>query len=170
MKKLLVVFFVALCAFSCFANVSTWTKKYYVDDFGDPTNQAYLLSESIKIKHGSYSWDEQYCSILVDDNGVSFKIGTVYYTEWTIKTKTASGETHTFKGELGTSTGRVLMSNYSPLYSSYTQQKVDTFISDILQGSRVILMPDNPYTSDKYDFGTVTLSLEDLKQVRPNWQ
>ena len=162
MKKLLVVFFVALCVFSCFADIAKWEKGFYVDDFGDPTTEAYLVSERIPISYGPYAWDDSRCRILVDVKYVSFDLGeTVFYNDWTIKTKTPSGTTHTFSGVLERGNGRVYISGVTDTLM---------FLKDIVEGSRLIMMPNNPYTSDKYDFGTVTLSLEDLKQVRPNWQ
>ena len=162
MKKILITLVVLLLGVSVFAS---WSKNYYVDDFGDKTDIPYLTSEFINIKYGEYSWENESCRILIDEDNVSFSIGKTYYDEWTLKTKNASGEIHNFRCKLSSSTGRLFINDYSS--SGYKNTKV--FLSDLLVGCRIVLTPNNQFADDKFDFGTMSITLEELRQVRPNW-
>lgn len=143
----------------CFADISTWEKGYYVDDFGDKTNHAYIQSDVVVISPSNYEWDKQYCYILIDSERVSFYFGKTSYRNWIIKTKTPDGLVSTYEGELDPC-GRIYLES-----DSFDR----LFIGDALTGCRVIANPDNIYAHEKYDFGTVYLPKYKLKEVQPDF-
>ena len=150
-----------------FADASQWQIGYFVDDFGDITNEAFLASEDVRISYGSYAWEDAHCRILIDKKYVSFYLERVVYDEWIVKTKTPDGETHTFYCNLEDN-NRVYMLPYNSTHNS--QVDIDKFLSDLVLGSRVIVYPENKYSKDKYDFGIVSLKLEDLRKIRPGFE
>jgi len=160
MKRFYLSLMLFICTFSCFANISTWDIGYYVDEFGDKTDEAFLHSETINIKYGNSKWETQDCRILIDDKYVSFYVGDTYYNDWIIRTKTPEGEIHSYKFIFDGSSRR--------LYSYY-QSEVVGILNDILKNSRVIAVPDNKYSTDKYDFGIVSIDLETLISIRPDF-
>lgn len=169
MKKVVYVTLVLLVILigNCYADISQWGLKYFVDEFGDMTNEPFLNSEDVRISYGSYAWEDAHCRILIDKKYVSFFLERVVYDEWIVKTKTPEGETHTFYCNLEDN-NRVYMLPYNFKHNS--QVDIDKFLSDLVLGSRVIAYPENKYSKDKYDFGIVSLKLEDLRKIRPDFE
>ena len=169
MKKIIYVVLALWVIFigNIYADISQWKINYFVDEFGDITNHAFLDSESINIYYGSYAWEDQSCKILIDDTCVSFYLGRTFYQDWIVKTKTPDGNTNTYYCDLD-ECGRVYMRPYNSKHKMYVD--VDRFISELLLGSRVIAYPENKYSKDKYDFGIVSLKLEDLRKIRPDFE
>lgn len=164
MKKIVLIFMLlVVCVLACFADISRWSKMFYVDEFGDPTDKPYIRSEVVTLKHGKYVWDESPCYILIDEHSAGLYLDDRIYGEWIIRTKTDDGTTHTFKGEL-LSTGLIRIKD-ATAYSLPA-----TFVIDLTKGCRLVATPDNKYADSKYDFGKVRLSLEDLQRVRPDWK
>lgn len=159
MKKTFALAVLSLLVYALFA----WNVGYYVDDFGDKTEDKYLISDRILIEYGGYSWEKEYCQIIMDEDSVGFRVGETFYKDWTMKTKMADGTVHTFLCQLKNN-GIIYIDD-----NAFPYKRSTTFILDLLEGCRVILSPNNQYAKDKYDFGTMKIEPQDVDIIHPEW-
>ena len=168
MKKVLIVaFMIFMVVGSVFA--TTWSTLKIVDDFGDDTGLVRLYTIIEDVKYGSYSWEYEDCAILIDKGYdddilpyiVQFFVGDTSYSKWIVSTKLNDGTVHTYNFEL---------------YGKYIGPTMDDvvefvlacngLISDFISGCKVILYPDNRYSTDKYNLGYISIYSWELVKVQ----
>lgn len=167
MKKF---FIIALMVFVACGLVfaTTWSTLNIVDDFGDDTGMVRLYTIIEDVKYGSYSWEYEDCAILIDkgyDDSilpyiVQIYLGDTSYSNWIVSTKLNDGIVNTY---------------YFEKYGKYIGPSMDDAVSFVLAcngliadfkaGCKVILYPDNKYSTDKYNLGYISIYSWELVKV-----
>lgn len=141
-----------------------WEKKYYVDQFGDKTEDPYITNKDYFT--GTFSntvvTDEEGCNVtlLVDKEKTSFKL-FIYETqpvknplstsmEYDVILRSASGEEKSFTGTINGSGDRISIRNGSIL--KYHKMFVDFMKQNEGQGDVRVLIQNRKSKTEKYKF------------------
>ena len=160
MKKIISIICFLLVVGFVFA--TEWTTLNPVDEFGDPTDSVQIYTWIPNVKYGDYSWEYEDCAIIIAKGNAycpyvpSFYIGSSGYSKWIIKIKIDDSTIHEYTGEL-----------YGGSYvypDGFTY--ATSIISDLKEGCKIVIYPDNRYSTDKYNLGSINLTITDLAKLK----
>ena len=138
-----------------------WTVKYYVDDFGDPTNEGYIANQDNLVGQFSNSAttnsELKACFIVSDSSSVAIKLfeygsSTVkaYSIDtYTIKVKDSIGNVHSLNGTIYKGGDRLYIDN------SYKKKHVSQMHNLLLKGGKLTFLinsTENSLTNYKIPF------------------
>ena len=140
-------------------DLGIWTIKYFVDDFGDFTDDAYVVTKTLgsgsftnsSTKNSDLRWkilvdEDGRTAIFLYENGSSPVTGSSSYpTKYTISVKLSDGSIKTFSGE--NSHDRILLDINCML----------EFLDLLFDGSpfKMIVTEDSSYFNTSYNLGTI---------------